>query len=647
MEILKSKKNILLIILLFIIISTAIYLLYELRNNKTSNTAVTTTENETDPFTNTSLVKDGKSDYMIVIPEDPSHDVLFASNELILFFKEATGITLTYKYDTDLVYDSNDKYLSIGDTTIYRNSNVDASYEELGLDGLKLVTEGNTVIMAGGSDSGAMYAMYEFLERTFKLEIYAGDEWYIDKNIENLYLKDFDVTEIPLFPRRSVGLFPYSISETFRNRMRQELYNEGWILWSHSHFKILPPEEYLTDHPDWYSEDQTQLCLTNDEMRQEFTRNVIELIKDNPDANYIMLGQEDTNTFCVTPENQAEIEKYKESGVMMRFINKVADDVQAYIDENEPERIFFIGTFGYQKTQQPPVKLNDKGEYIPIDDSVIPRDNVMVMIAPIYAINNYNYYDESNEETKQIFEGWKAVAHGHMFTWIYNKIFAQYFIPFDNFSTLVQNYQILSDLGVQFVYHQGNKETAAGGLQELMCYVEAKLMWNVNQNPDDLASEFIENYYKDAAPYFQEYYDLIRFNYSMWEELYNFKAYNSSSKSLEIYSTKYWTRDYLDKLNELFVKMLDSIKIYESSNPDLYEKLMLRIKKEKLTVDYLYLNLYFDEFDYDEAKAMIDDFEYVCSKWYITVWREMYYSTQTECLISSLVTNWRTALSQK
>ena len=69
---------------------------------------------------------------------------------------------------------------------------------------------------------------------------------------------------------------------------------------------------------------------------------------------------------------------------MMHFVNKVADGVQAYLDEHDPDRIFYLATFGYQKTEEGPANYIN-GQWVPIDETVIPRKNVMIMIAPIYA----------------------------------------------------------------------------------------------------------------------------------------------------------------------------------------------------------------------------------------------------------------------
>lgn len=586
----------------------------------------------------------GKTTYKIVVPaNNTSKHISIAAQELKDLIYEATNIELPIIDDSEISSVSEeDTYLSIGRTKVFNKSGITADFETLGADGLRLYTYGSSIVMVGGGDRGSMYAAYEFLERQFNFETYAGDEYYIDTGIKELNLRKYDITEIPVFERRSVGLFSYTNDETFRNRMRQEFYSEDWIYWSHSHFKIMPLDIYYDSHKDWYAPDKSQLCLTNDEMRKEFSKNVIQLIKDNPKSTYISLGQEDVNKFCTCSNCKTEVAKYKESGVTIRFTNKVAKDVQDYIDKYEPGREFYLSTFAYQKTQNAPVDANKK----PLDESVKPASNVRIMIAPIYACNSHHYYDTCNADINSLFADWNVVAQGQIYTWIYNKIFSNYFIPFNNYSTLVDNYNILHNIGTKFVYHQGNKETEAGGMQELKSYVEAKLMWDNSQSPDKLAEDFIEHYYKDAAPYYEEYYKLVRYSYAMWE-LDGLHCYNSTSKAEAIADTKYWTRDLVDQFNELFLKMFESIEKFKTTDEEYYEKMNLRIQKEYLTVRYFYLLFYFDEFSYADGKVMLDEFEYYCKKVGISVWREMYLTTSTHMLISSFVTSKREELNQK
>lgn len=593
------------------------------------------------------LVKGGKSTAKIVVPTETSTDIDVASKELQFFFQEATGITLNIVADSSIVYSDKEVYLSIGHTSLYQASEISVSHEELGASGIKLVTDDNTVLMVGYSDLASMYAMYEFLERTFNLEVYAEDEYYIDTNVTDLKLKDFNVTEIPVFDRRSVGLYPYSVSATFRNRMRQNLFDESWIYWSHSYFKILPKETYYDQqgHKDWYTPDGNNLCVTNDEMREEFTRVVIDLVKNNPDCSYIMLGQQDNASFCSCTVCARETEKYKNSGVMLRFVNQVADDVQKYIDENEPGRIFYVGTFAYQDTEAAPVNYVN-GEYVAVDDSVRPHKNVRIMVAPIKACNAHDFWAPCNKDLESVLNGWKAVADGQMFFWIYNKIFSNYFIPFNNFSTIVDNYSIIEDIGVEFVYHQGNKETQAGGMQELMTYVEAKLMWDSSLNFNDLVEDFCEHYYKDAGKYYQEYFNLVRFNYAQWVEA-GLHCHNSTSKSELIFDSKYWTENLLGQMENLFAAMLNSIEKYKNTDEELYNTLALRIKKERLTVRYLYMSFYSYKLTYQEMEEYIADFEETCAQTGISVWQEKWDSNQSTATISALIAKWEIELSQK
>ena len=67
------------------------------------------------------LLKDGKSSYKIVLPDDADADEVLAGERMQSLFKEATGVTLPIVYDTQIAgIDSDDAYISIGDTLIPR-----------------------------------------------------------------------------------------------------------------------------------------------------------------------------------------------------------------------------------------------------------------------------------------------------------------------------------------------------------------------------------------------------------------------------------------------------------------------------------------------------------------------------------------------
>ena len=77
------------------------------------------------------LVKDGKTDYVIVYPEDASSQTLTGIQELQLFFKQATGIQLESFKDTEFVENATSKIISVGETTIFKNTGINLDSYQL------------------------------------------------------------------------------------------------------------------------------------------------------------------------------------------------------------------------------------------------------------------------------------------------------------------------------------------------------------------------------------------------------------------------------------------------------------------------------------------------------------------------------------
>ena len=124
------------------------------------------------------LVKDGATEYSILLPESPTASEKFASQELGNLCAEATGSVLNVLEDNGSVA-SDGKYLAIGDTSLYRESGIEMDASELSDNGFKLVTYKNSVLMLGTGESGKVYAVYEFLRRQFNYRVYATDEIFL------------------------------------------------------------------------------------------------------------------------------------------------------------------------------------------------------------------------------------------------------------------------------------------------------------------------------------------------------------------------------------------------------------------------------------------------------------------------------------
>lgn len=593
------------------------------------------------------LIYDGrKSDYKIVIPEDATEYEEFASSELVLFFEQATGVELEVITDKGLTFSENDKYFSLGRTTLLAGSGVTISYDELGNDGYKIVRKGNTLIMCGGSGFGTVYSVYGFLKKTVNYRALAPDEIIVDTAYK-LYLLDFDWTDVPALAYRTGGHYVTMQSNT-EFAMRSRTYaghgysmfqSDIWGLWSHTHFPLLPVATYKAAHPDWYSPDGTQLCLSNMEMRAEMVEVLKRLILSDTTEQLYMVGQQDTPTFCNCEACTYNVEAIgSNSALMMDFINDIAEDIEEWAKTACPDRHILIGTFAYQRTEGAPVKKNEEGVYelctLPtvlknsvrdengeIQDrtvtntSVKARDNVFVMIAPIYAdwsepINDPDY----NTNYKAILEGW-SIAADKIALWTYCNNFSMRLEYFDNFNTIATNYQIYEDLGAFYVYDESGQTAKANMMfQALSRYIISNISWDNDLNVENLIDEFIDGYYKEAAEPIKELFDLFR-NYfrTRKAELGGTDSHigtgiwlgDASQAELK---KSFWNIGVLEQMLALIDEAHAKIDAAVYSEED-RETMHLRITQESLTPRMYLLQLFSAEIESSEYFKMIDEFE--------------------------------------
>ena len=155
------------------------------------------------------IVKDGMSDYVILMPDDANSSSLLknARDELIRLFRRATGVKLEAFFENsthEAVQNAlaTGKYISLGETELFASTGIELS-EDLGSDGAIIRTVGNSVYIVGGSNYGTLYGVYDFLTICFDFEPYYKDCVVINTNVTDLKLYDFNVTDIPDFYTRA------------------------------------------------------------------------------------------------------------------------------------------------------------------------------------------------------------------------------------------------------------------------------------------------------------------------------------------------------------------------------------------------------------------------------------------------------------
>ena len=458
--------------------------------------------------TNHKLVDNGASDYVIVYPViDGADKCKEASDVLFNYIRQSTNAELSVKSDKNYIPADGDKVISLGNTTVAKEKNIVADAAELGEDGYYLKTLEDDLFIQGCTDNAVLFGVYDFLTYQFGIEFYSYDEIKIPAS-STVYLKDFDLKSVPAFANRCLDLNyfnPNSFNETYEKMMKLNSgHGRGWITWAHTHFSLMPKETYLKDHSDYYSTpDQSQLCLTNEEMIAELCKNIQKRLAEtsltNSEYNF-MIGQEDQQTFCNCPKCQTEKERLgSESGVMMQFINKVADIMNPYVEETYPGKKIYWVTFAYHNTEEPPVVKNADGSFSVYHEDVKAHENVGVLYAPIF-FDHYHDVDDKkyNSLLMDEMQGWKETG-ATMFVWTYAAVYYSGFCFFDDYHTVKNAYKAFKDMGAVYLFTETDWRIG-DPFHALSFYVRAKLMWDLDSDVNALINQFIDEYYKAGAP---------------------------------------------------------------------------------------------------------------------------------------------------
>ena len=563
------------------------------------------------------LFDEGKTDYKIVIPANPSDSEAFAAEEAACFMKLSSGADFETVSDKDRNFNENDKVISVGNTSLLKGSGLEIKKSETGDSGFIIKRFGNTVIIAGANEGygyGNIYGVYEFLRYEIGYEVYAADEIKVSGEKKG-FVKDFDYSYVPTFNERSITEYVLEKDYVYRTRMKLvSPFTSEFGLWGHSNaLYILPYSVYGAKHPAWYTatgdvNGRYQLCFTNKEMRAEYVKRLKEIIDEKPDSKYFMLGHEDTSLYCNCEKCLAEIEKYKQpSGLQIAFINKVVDEIMPWFNEKYPGREIEFVIFAYLFSEKPPVEKTADGNYAPTHENCIPRDNVAVMLAPIRIDWSKPVTEGVNSGSYENIKQWAAVAD-HLMLWKYSFYASDsVFVPFNNLNAYKEINDSLREFNVIYLMEEADMAVPTASFEELRIYVQANMLWNGDRSVNDLIKKFMKGYYGEAGEEMYAYYIAL----NTWQETLNNTQNKCNGDVWDTPSAKaeYWPHELLLKFDEALDKAEAKIAGLKNTDADEYEKLLARIDKERLLNLYFRLSFYRNGYTNSELSVMINEFE--------------------------------------
>ncbi len=596
--------------------------------------------------TSHSLIKNGKTNYKIVMSSEENEQLLYARNELTSLFLEATGIELGVVYDSNLAYSNTDTYISLGKNAYFVSAKLeDTNWADYGRDGVRILTKGQSIFIYGESDYATLYGVYDFLNLAFGFETYYENCYTLDKNVKDAPLCDYDVIDIPdvAYRQKRGLLFPTADqNQMFGHRMRVTDSVNDLLLpiyegdtpgtsysVNHNSFYYFPKSLYEAEHPKFYSQKGDQLCFNARGDKEEWNRMIqiaAKKIEDSltwhPVAEYpnyttAFLGVNDINDMCDCPTCTQMKNEHNNSSTaaVIIFMNQVGKTVNAWMEKEENaayKRELNYSFFAYQACMTPPFKEKEDGTFEYKDD-IMPDEGVKLM--PFVASMNFDYgrsfYSSANEEARQVLKAWGNFYPG-TWAWSYGGFFNDYLAFYDiyNFYADYHAYLTKYHYSLSFEQVKNDQRGADPGFGGLANYVLSKKSWNASLDMDELIENFMDNVYENAAPVMKEMLHKLRLWFAKIIEKNGIG--NGGSMQADISSNKkYWGFGFVKELFDLCDKAYEAIEIYKKDEAK-YKRLHSYIDIEWIVPAKVTISCYEDKFTAEEFLQIKKKFKDIC-----------------------------------
>ena len=510
--------------------------------------------------------------WQIILPEHPSLTERTAAQELQFHIQKITGDEIPIASEPRKL--SADRVISVGDTDFARPYLEKEHPHPFKFDEILIRAEGTDLILTGHQRRGALYAVYTFLEEVCGCRWYAGDATVIPQSEDLVFPPDLSISYAPkLISREPYHDLARPMLFSARNKGNGDIDEKhggrlSILNWVHSAYHYIPPQKYFEVHPEWFSEidgERTyvnaQLCLTNDEMRKELTKNVLEELRAHPETIMIDISQNDQFRFCTCSRCKAvDDEEESHAGTLIRFLNQVAADIEKEFPD------VLVETLAYQYTRKPP-KLTR------------PRHNIVIRLCTIECDFSRPLGDPESSQANRDFmndiEGWSQIAP-HLLIWDYVTNYDDYIGPHPNWWVLGENIRTFIDHGAIGVFEEGEGQDFC----EMKNWVLLKLMWNPELDTEFLMKDFAEGYYgKEVAPYIMEYWRILHESLlKSGKELGCFRAHSSQWLDLAT----------LNKVTLLWRQAeITADQVYGSDSPQ-----VARLRKSRTAIDSVWLTRY-------------------------------------------------------
>ena len=566
--------------------------------------------------TNEKVMENGQFQYTFVYANGDIGQNGFAHGMEVFtdVVKKATGVDITFVSDEGLTYSADSKYVSYGHTTLLAQSGISVDKDYLGDSGFRIVTKDKSVFLFGGGGKGTSYAGFELLSQWFDYEILSPYAVLYNKNVTDITLCNYDITDIPDIAYRLANYGITFLDAKNSNLMRMYTQHEGIMAGANYHsatLQLLPPSTYREIHDKWYATTtpgnmHAQLCYTARGDSTEYNAMVNEMVErlkavidEYPYMENLTVTQSDTSAWCACKKCNEVKKKYgSDSATQVGFIHDVSEKIETWLNDERNGRKVKIYIFAYYTTLAAP-KTIDNSKYCTMNE------NTGVIFAPIQNAFSKSYYADTNENIVTETANWKKITKNFAF-WGYTMNGHYAMLPYNSFDTMPEQYKFYVENDVKWLFDQALYVSPyPSGFSFLKQYLNSELGWNCNLDYPSLIENFMKKYFMDAYEPMNNYLKSLRAQLSYISNcttdtgIYNETAYNTKEWWPEMLA-----RTWLSYCDQAF----DSIEKYKTLDKELYDQLYERILVETMTPQYILITMYESSFTTNELKALKDEY---------------------------------------
>ncbi|MBO4262928.1 MAG: DUF4838 domain-containing protein [Clostridia bacterium] len=597
---------------------------------------------------NDMLLRNGKTEYKILLPEKPTERENFAAEELKSFFFEATGIALGVVSDERA--DLKEKYISLGKTLLFDRSDAICPTEKYAPQGYIIKTYDKNLILCGAEDYGTLYAVYDLLSDILGYDYLNPGTYSLNKNVSDIPLKHYDISEIPDIAvfQKNYGSFSkvknaaHALQRLRMTEREETIMKIRGTVSVHNMMTFLPPETHYEKHPLWYSEYKQNgkaenLCLTAHGNKEEYAamvKEVAEVIKSEFRAGskgtVAFFGQSDGAPACDCEVCKANKQKYGEdTGSCILFLSDVLDDIYSWFkteDGKKYERDFYIAILAYLAFEFAPIKFDEATKKFKVAEGLRIHDKLGFISAPI----KYDYGALSTAEKNVPYYrnilAWGATMNKSLFyTYDFNTRY--YFCPVETLVSKQELYRLMAGLKCIFLYDMGQwmNEGLATGFSMMKLYVSDKLRWNVNIDVDECVRKYFKGVYGEL---YEDMYSLYRSFRDYWVKVRGKTDRGECNPRHVNYSGaligehELWDYDVLAEWRARYDEILKKAERFKDKEN--YELLYRNIILERVSVTYILLLNYSNRFSTEELHFMRMQFKEDCELNGLTYLKEGY-----------------------